>query len=118
LKPKEDVEQRDTVRRSKPCLKEIESWIHPSILKLNGNKAESCYSPLCITPKNNDTILFNVRHSSTLSISHVQNLSVIVYSTIPVDEQEITLCKSDYGQLWKISYITRLLFLEVQHTGE
>ena len=116
FKSKDDVAQSEALTRIESCLKDIESWMHHNMLKLNTDKTEVMLFSSRHNSKSTDTISVNVGNSLIASRSHVRNLGVMFDSTMTMEQQVNAVCRSCYGQLRKIGHIRRYLSSEATKT--
>ena len=108
----DDVAQFDALTRIESCLKDIESWMHRNMLKLNANKTDI----MLFSPSHNfkiiDIISVNIDNYFIASTSYVRYLGVMFDSHVDTGQQLNVVCRSGYGQLQKIGRIRRYLYNE------
>ena len=112
FKSKDDVAQTEALSRIESCLKDIESWMHHNMLKLNADKTKVMLFYSRHNAKSMDTISVTVGNTLIASTSHVKNLGVMFDSTMTMEKQVNNVSRSCYGQLRKIGRIRRYLSSE------
>ena len=95
FKPNDSVTQQQAFHRIEHCLIDIETWMNESKLKLNTDKTEVIL----------DTTSVTVGESEITSAKSVKNLGVMFDSTLSMQDQVNSVCKSCYMHLRNISRI-------------
>ena len=109
FKPSDSISQLDALTRMESCLADIESWMTKNMLKLNSAKTEV----MLFASKHNigslKDITVNVGEAAVKPSSQARNLGVIFDSSMTMEQQVNSICRSCYGQLRNIGHIRRYL---------
>ena len=109
FKPRNDVVQTEALKRLENCLVDIEAWMHQNMLKLNTDKTEVMLFASKHNSRHMNSISVQVGGSKIVSTNCVRNLGVMFDTTMSMEKQVISVCRSGYTQLRNIGRIRRYL---------
>ena len=112
FKPIDTVSQSEALHRIERCLTDIIAWMNTNMLKLNTDKTEVMLFTSKANAKYIDNISVNVSESLIKSTDRVRNLGAIFSSSMDMEQQINSVCRSAYVHLRNIGHIRKFLTVD------
>ena len=87
-------DKRDISSSGEACIEEIGIWINGNMLKLDKDKTELIILSLKQHVEKTDNLQIKVRSSYIKYSMFVRNLGLMLYNTLGMEKQVISICKS------------------------
>ena len=92
------------ISRMESCIEDVREWMANNLLKLNEEKTKVILFGSKHNLKRTDTISLKIGEHTVISSTPVNNLGVIYDSSLAMENQVSTLCRSCYYQLRNIGW--------------